>query len=226
MGAKREVAGVDVRVRAGGRKCRVSAAPRRPKAPRARKTKRQPMEDGAGDVGGHDAGDEESRPLFGDVGDGDDEDAGGDEALEKAPEREGMEAGGGGGEQRAEGEREHGEQDGALAIELFAEEGEQRGGDGHAEGGGADGEADVGFGGVEDLREERQQRLHAVEIEEGEGAAEEDGEQVGGLEVFARLDAVERRRACGSGHRCWMCVERAAKVGFAGRWRLSCVMGL
>jgi len=144
----------------------------------AEETTHEASEDGAGNVRAHDTWDEEGGPLLCDVRDGDDEDAGRDEALEEASDGNGVEAGCGGGEERAEGERDHAGDDGALAVELFAEEGKERGGDGDAQGGGADGEADVGLGRVEDVRKEREEWLDAVEIEKGKGAAEEDGEEM------------------------------------------------
>src|SRR5258705_310635 len=62
---------------------------------------------------------------------------------------------------------------------ALGEDGEEGCGDGDAEGGGADGEADPAFRRVKDAGEQRQERLGAVEVDEGEHAAEEGGEDLG-----------------------------------------------
>jgi len=133
-------------------------------------------ENGACDVAAHGTRDAERLPLFGDIGDGEDEDAGSDEALQEAPCGEHVERGGGGCEDGADGKQGHRENDDALAREGLAESGEKQRRDSYADSRCADGERDVCFRGVEDVGEEREERLRAVEIEEGDGAAEEDGE--------------------------------------------------
>lgn len=63
---------------------------------------------GAADVDAHDDGDGVVVPFLTDVGDGDGEDSGQDESLEKAPGIEGAQAGRGGGEKRGDGEGDDG----------------------------------------------------------------------------------------------------------------------
>src|SRR3569833_1414677 len=79
------------------------------------------------------------------------------------------------GEECGEGDAEDGVDEDALAGETFSEGSEEGRGNGDAKGGGGDGHADTGFGGVEDAGEQGQDGLGAVELEEGADSAEGDG---------------------------------------------------
>ena len=83
-----------------------------------------------------------------------------------------LEGGGGRSQQRGDGDAKDGIDDDAFAGETFGERSEDGGGDGDAEGGGGDGHADAGFGGVEDMSQEGENWLGAVELEKGADSAE------------------------------------------------------
>jgi len=129
-------------------------------------------EGGSADVEAHDEGDALGWPLFTDVGDDNGDDAGDHDALKESPEDELGESGGCRGEQRGDGDAEDGVDDDAFAREALGKCSEDGGGDGDAEGGSGDGHADADFGCMEDVGEEREDGLRAVELEEGADSAE------------------------------------------------------
>ena len=135
----------------------------------------EPSKRGPADIEAHDEGYSLGRPFFADVGNDYGDDAGNHDPLEETPEYELSERGGGCGEKRGDGYAEDGVDDDTLAWKAFGERSEDGSSDCDAEGRGRDGHADSGFGGVEDLREEREDRLRAVELEEGANAAKGDG---------------------------------------------------
>ena len=138
-------------------------------------TAEETAQGGGADVEAHNESDGFVTPLFDDVGDDGGEDAREREALHESPEDEGVEAGRRSREQSWRGEHEDGGDDDALAAEAFREGAEDGCGERDSERGGADGEADGAFGGVEEPGEHGKQRLGGVEIEEGEDAAKADG---------------------------------------------------
>lgn len=115
-------------------------------------------------------------PFFADVGDDGGEDAGEREALHESPEDEGVKAGRGGSESGGSGENEDGPENDALAAELLGEGAEDGGGERHAEGGGADSEANRSFRSMEKGGEQGQHGLRGIKVKEGEDAAEADGD--------------------------------------------------
>ena len=62
--------------------------------------------------------------------------------------------------------------DDALAGQALSERAKKRGGQGNSQRGGGDSHSNTGFGGMEEVRKQREQRLRAVKLEKGADAAE------------------------------------------------------
>ena len=123
-------------------------------------------ENRAADVDRHHLGHAMARPLFGNVGDGDAKDSGHGDALEETPEDQLRKPVRGGGKDGGQGKQEDGEHDDLAASDALGQRAAEGRAEGNAEGCGTDGAPDLRLGGVEDLLEERQQRLGGIEIEE------------------------------------------------------------
>ena len=106
-----------------------------------------------------------ARPLLGNVGDGDAEDSRHHHALEKTPEDQLRKPTRGGCQDGGQGEQEDREHDDLAAADALGQRSAEGSAEGDAEGCSTDGAPDLRLGGVEDLLEERQQRLGCVEIE-------------------------------------------------------------
>ena len=158
---------------------------------------------GAGYVEAHDAGYQQRGPLFGDVGDGDDEDAWRDQALHQPPEGQHRQAGGGGGQQGGDGQGQHRGHDHWFAADPLGDHRQHGGRKSHPQGRRADGPTYFCFGGMEDTGQQRQQGLGAVQVEKGEHAAQERCEHLAvGLQAEVRCRRGGRliHNAGGNGH--------------------------
>ncbi len=152
---------------------------------------------GTADVNRHYLRHAMSRPLFGDVGDGDAENSRHHDALQKTPEDQLRQPVCGGCHNSGQCDQKDGEHDDLAASDALGQRSAKGRAQGNAEGCGADGAADLRFGGVEDLLEERQQRL-------------------GGVEIEKCADPGERHRDDGAG-----IVRRARRLRFARLWQID-----
>jgi hypothetical protein len=133
------------------------------------------------DVGRHGAAHAASGPFLIHVGEHDSNDARHEKALGETPENQGAQAGGSRRQSGGNGQQEQRGHDHLLASAALGNHADDGGGESGGKNGGAYRQTHFQFGGMENLAQERQQGLGAVDVEKRAHAGQHgrDGRLVG-----------------------------------------------